>query len=43
MQDATDRIIEEGSNCWLRARAGRAAIIIDPARERLGGRAQGGR
>ena len=31
MQDATDRIIEEGSNCWLRARAGRAAIIIDPA------------
>ncbi|MEQ9327369.1 MAG: VTT domain-containing protein [Rhodospirillales bacterium] len=31
MQDATDRIIEEGSNCWLKAKAGRAAIIIDPA------------
>lgn len=31
MQDATDRIIEEGSNCWLKAKAGRAAVIIDPA------------
>lgn len=31
MADATDCIIEEGSNCWVKAKAGRAAVIVDPA------------